>query len=78
MAIFDATNTTRSRRYRLLKRAKQENTRLLFVESICDDPVVLNQNYNMKLENDDYKGMDQKKAKADFLERVTAYEKVCS
>jgi predicted kinase len=56
VAIFDATNTTISRRYILAQRARKENVYLLFVESICDDDEVLNRNYNLKLQNDDYKG----------------------
>ena len=74
VAIFDATNTTKSRRGKLMTRAHEEGVSLLFVESICDDAEVLDRNYNLKLDNDDYKGMDPVKAKADFLERVKAYE----
>lgn len=76
VAIFDATNTTRARRKALIQRARRENVFLLFVESICDDQTVLERNYQLKLQNDDYKGMDPKKALADFIERVNAYEKV--
>ena len=56
VAIFDATNTTISRRLILAQRARKENVYLLFVESICDDEEVLNRNYDLKLQNDDYKG----------------------
>ena len=56
VAIFDATNTTISRRLILAQRARKENVYLLFVESICDDQEVLNRNYDLKLQNDDYKG----------------------
>lgn len=76
VAIFDATNTTISRRLALAQKARKESVFLLFVESICDDEEVLNRNYDLKLQNDDYKGMDPKTARADFLERVHAYEKV--
>lgn len=76
VAIFDATNTTKSRRLALAKRARQENTFLLFLESICDDENVLRRNYELKLQNDDYKGMDPDVARKDFLSRVKEYEKV--
>lgn len=76
VAIFDATNTTKSRRLELSKRAKRENVFLLFVESICDDKRVLERNYELKLQNDDYKGTDPAKARQDFLHRVVAYERV--
>jgi broad specificity phosphatase PhoE/predicted kinase len=74
VAIFDATNTTKSRRLSLCQRAKRENVFLLFVESICDDEEVLMRNYELKLQNEDYKNMDKAKAKADFIDRVRAYE----
>ena len=45
VAIFDATNTTISRRLALAQKARKENVYLLFVESICDDAKVLAQNY---------------------------------
>lgn len=76
VAIFDATNTTRNRRFALAQRARKENVFLLFVESICDDEAVLSRNYELKLQNDDYRSMDPEQARRDFLERVRAYEKV--
>ena len=76
VAIFDATNTTKSRRYALAQKARKENVLLLFVESMCDDQDVLARNYELKLQNDDYKGMDKEKAMKDFINRVKAYEQV--
>jgi hypothetical protein len=76
VAIFDATNTTIKRRLLLSQHAKEKGVELLFVESICNDQEVLRQNYNLKLQNDDYKGMDPEKARQDFMDRVRAYEKV--
>ena len=44
VALFDATNTTKSRRTMLVSRGKMEkNTMLVFIESICDDPEILAQ-----------------------------------
>jgi broad specificity phosphatase PhoE/predicted kinase len=76
VAIFDATNTTQHRRQALANRARRENVYLLFVESICDDQLVLRRNYELKLQNEDYKSMDRSKALEDFLARVVAYERV--
>jgi broad specificity phosphatase PhoE len=76
VAIFDATNTTKQRRAALIERSRQENTHLLFVESICDDQDVLHKNYELKLDNEDYKGKDRKMAIKDFEERVKAYQLV--
>lgn len=76
VAVFDATNTTKDRRLALAHRAASENVFLLFVESICDDQEVLMKNYELKLQNDDYKGMDPDTARRDFLSRVKQYERV--
>ena len=76
IAIFDATNTTIKRRMALSSRARAEGVSLMYIESICDDPQVLAQNYALKLNNDDYKGMDHSAALKDFTDRVTAYELV--
>jgi hypothetical protein len=37
---------------------------------------VKERNYTLKLQNDDYKGMDAVTARADFMKRVEAYEQV--
>mmetsp|Transcript_13704 Transcript_13704/g.22834 ORF Transcript_13704/g.22834 Transcript_13704/m.22834 type:complete len:506 (-) Transcript_13704:838-2355(-) len=76
VAVFDATNTTIKRRSKLANRARRENVFLLFVESICNNQEVLHRNYELKLQNEDYKGMPIEKARADFMDRVHAYEKV--
>ena len=74
VAIFDATNTTKARRMALMKRSRRENVFLLFVESICNDEKVLRRNYELKLQNEDYKQMDPEAARRDFAARVKAYE----
>ena len=61
VGIFDATNTTRERRFRtvpmfiasdkVLERCWHAEFNVLFIESICNDPVVLKENYEMKLKN---------------------------
>jgi len=82
VGILDATNTTVARRAKLIERCRREelegnaNIRLVFVESMADDPVLLESNYRMKLSNDDYNGADKEKALADFRERVKKYEAV--
>ena len=55
--IFDATNTTVARRRAVLERCARATTpiTLVFLETVCDDEVILQQNYRMKLINDDYK-----------------------
>eukprot|EP00931_Biecheleriopsis_adriatica_P059882 TRINITY_DN35904_c0_g1_i1.p1 TRINITY_DN35904_c0_g1~~TRINITY_DN35904_c0_g1_i1.p1 ORF type:complete len:457 (+),score=87.58 TRINITY_DN35904_c0_g1_i1:75-1373(+) len=74
VAIFDATNTTKKRRRTIVERcAEVTGVTPVFVESICDDLAVLEQNYRLKLGNDDYKNMDPVQAREDFLRRVDMY-----
>ncbi|CAE8590687.1 unnamed protein product [Polarella glacialis] len=76
--IFDATNTTVARRKAVMARCAQESppVRLVFLESICNDEIILQNNYQMKLGNDDYRGAEAAQALQDFLQRVHEYEKV--
>ncbi|KAG0256507.1 hypothetical protein BG011_004455 [Mortierella polycephala] len=76
VGIHDATNSSRERRKMLLNRLESEpNCRVLFIESICTDPVVLAHNISMKLSSPDYKGMDEAQARADFKKRLENYER---
>ncbi|CAE8618455.1 unnamed protein product, partial [Polarella glacialis] len=83
VGILDATNTTMSRRKKVLACCLEAAAghelaplRVIFLESICHDPVLLQGNYRMKLHNDDYKGsQDADAALTDFQKRVVAYEK---
>ena len=40
-----------TRRQKILERCYHANVDVLFIESICNDPVLLNKNYEMKLSN---------------------------
>ncbi|OAQ26995.1 bifunctional 6-phosphofructo-2-kinase/fructose-2,6-bisphosphate 2-phosphatase [Linnemannia elongata AG-77] len=76
VGIHDATNSSRERRKLLLNRLEQEpNCRVLFIESICTDPVVLAHNLTMKLSSPDYKDMDERQAREDFRKRLENYER---
>lgn len=56
IAIYDATNTTRARRQKLLDFCVLHSIRLLFVESVCDDPEMLMQNIvEVKVNGMDYR-----------------------
>jgi hypothetical protein len=56
--------------------ASKAPIQVVFVESICDDPVILERNYAMKLSNADYRDKDPVAAREDFLGRVAKYERV--
>ncbi|KAG2447462.1 hypothetical protein HYH02_007783 [Chlamydomonas schloesseri] len=76
VAVFDATNTTESRR-NLLRSKFHGHFQYLFIETICSDPAVLEQNYRNKMKySPDYKGVDVDQAVADFLARIAKYEEV--
>ena len=74
VGLFDATNTTIERRRKVREHCAQRNVSTLFIESLCDDPDVLEQNITLKLQNIDYRSVDPAVARADFLARVAAYE----
>jgi len=76
VAIHDATNSTITRRKMLIDRcSKENNLNVLFIESICNDASVLDQNIRLKLHSPDYRDMDPIKAREDFLARLENYEK---
>lgn len=76
VAIFDATNTTHERRD-YLRSFFHCKIPYLFIESICNDYDVLEQNYRYKmLYSPDYAGCDMEAAMRDFKLRITKYEEV--
>ncbi|OCH95219.1 bifunctional 6-phosphofructo-2-kinase/fructose-2,6-bisphosphate 2-phosphatase [Obba rivulosa] len=79
VGIHDATNSTRSRRQKIVERAAQEKgMSVVFLESVCDDPALIAANVALKVSSGDpdYKDMSREKAKADFLRRIREYEAV--
>ncbi|KAK9465063.1 6-phosphofructo-2-kinase-domain-containing protein [Lipomyces arxii] len=78
IGILDATNSTLRRRHSVLNRVKDRSNgalKVLFLESVCDDKELLEQNIRLKLSGPDYKGQDPDVALADFRMRVKNYEK---
>lgn len=50
VAVFDATNSTQERRKRIHKHIVEEmGYKLFFVESICDDPSIIEQNIMVRI-----------------------------
>lgn len=75
VAIYDATNSTRTRRKLVTECCKNHSLPLVFVESICDDPAVIEATIReTKLHSPDYVGMDPDAAVADFRARIQHYE----
>jgi len=76
VAIFDATNSTTERR-NFLRDRFHGRWEYMFLESICNDPAVLEKNYRMKMRfSPDYAGIDMNTALADFKARIAKYESV--
>ncbi|XP_002070923.2 6-phosphofructo-2-kinase/fructose-2,6-bisphosphatase 1 [Drosophila willistoni] len=76
IAVFDATNSTRDRRQLIYDIVvKQHGFRLFFVESICDDPSIIEQNIlEVKVSSPDYLNMNTELVVRDFLQRIEHYE----
>ncbi|KAL3915870.1 MAG: hypothetical protein SGILL_005442 [Bacillariaceae sp.] len=81
VAIFDATNSTDKRRRWVLEQCTNPSNRpgkptgVVFVESICDDEELLNENFRFKISNSpDYAGMNEEEAMTDLRNRVKKYE----
>lgn len=75
VGILDATNSTLSRRAKIMSRIhKEEDLKVLFVESICTDSELLEANMRLKLQGPDYRDQDPVLALKDFKARVKNYE----
>ncbi|XP_063064146.1 6-phosphofructo-2-kinase/fructose-2,6-bisphosphatase isoform X3 [Engraulis encrasicolus] len=75
VAVFDATNTTRDRREVILSFAKENGYKVFFIESICDDPEIIEENIKqVKLSSPDYIDCDKEEAVEDFLKRIECYK----
>lgn len=78
VGILDATNSTKKRRIKVLKRIQERTNgelKVLFLESICSDPAILDTNIHLKLSGPDYRDMDPELALKDFLGRLRNYER---
>ena len=82
VAIFDATNSTNKRRQWILEqctspefRGDDHQTGVVFVESVCDDVELINENYRYKISiSPDFRGMSTEEAMKDLKKRVQKYE----
>ena len=81
IAIFDATNSTKQRRQWVLEECTDPKKRggkvtgCVFVESVCDDEELLDENFRFKVRNSpDFKGMTEDEAIVDLKNRCKKYE----
>lgn len=77
VGIFDATNSTRERRKKILQKIHEKNKfiKVLYLESICSDKETVEKNIRLKLLGPDYKGKDPDSSLIDFKERLSNYMK---
>jgi broad specificity phosphatase PhoE/adenylylsulfate kinase-like enzyme len=77
IALYDATNSTRERRAWVRQACEQAGLEVVFVETTCDDPAVVDRNVReTKLHSPDYAQADPESAVADFLQRIEHYARV--
>jgi broad specificity phosphatase PhoE/predicted kinase len=77
VGIYDATNSTGTRRRMVEERCRQKGIPIVFIESICNDPAVIDANVReTKLSMPDYAGVDAVEAVSDFRARIAHYERV--
>jgi broad specificity phosphatase PhoE/predicted kinase len=75
IAIYDATNNTRERRDLVRARCAAEGLEVVFVESICNDPALIEANIRAtKARSPDYEGVPEEEAVRDFRMRIRHYE----
>ena len=78
VGVFDATNTTRARRAMitdLCRKNSKGDVGVIFIESICDDPQVIDANIRSKVTNSpDYAGYNVAEATRKFKARIEKYK----
>ncbi|KAI8347142.1 6-phosphofructo-2-kinase-domain-containing protein [Mortierella sp. GBAus27b] len=71
VGILDGSNTTEERRTELVERFKTCNVQSMFIETICDNPDIIDANIrNVKVSSPDYVGWDRADAVEDFKRRI--------
>ena len=74
VAVFDATNSTRTRRQWLLEQLSQRGIHCAFIESICEDERIIDANIaQSKLTSPDYVHTNKLEAITDFKARIAHY-----
>jgi broad specificity phosphatase PhoE/predicted kinase len=75
IAIYDATNNTRERRNLVRARCEADGLNVVFVESICNDPAIVEANIRAnKARSPDYLGVPEEEAVRDFRQRIAHYQ----
>jgi broad specificity phosphatase PhoE/predicted kinase len=76
VAIYDATNNTPARRALVRARCAERGVPVVFIESICNDPAVVEANIRAtKARSPDYLGVAEEEAVRDFRMRIEHYRR---
>lgn len=76
VGLYDATNSSAERRALVRQECERRGVRVVFVESICNDPSVLEANIRQtKATSPDYLGVEAETAVEDFRQRIAHYER---
>ncbi|WBW71345.1 6-phosphofructo-2-kinase [Schizosaccharomyces osmophilus] len=76
IGVLDATNSTYQRRKLIYDRVSQEeNLGIMFLESMCTEEQIFQQNMVLKARGPDYEGFESEEALADLKKRVDLYRK---
>ncbi|KAF9400875.1 hypothetical protein BGX21_003294 [Mortierella sp. AD011] len=71
VGILDGSNATEERRQELVERFKACNVHPMFIETICDNPDIVDANIrSVKVSSPDYVGWDRADAVEDFKRRI--------
>ena len=74
VGIYDATNTNTQRRRQVYDRCVSHGLDVVFVESLCEDPALIEANIReTKLTSPDYEGVNPDEAARDFRARIEHY-----
>jgi broad specificity phosphatase PhoE/predicted kinase len=77
VGVYDATNSTRERRMTVQGDCEKAGHQVVFIESICDDPDIIDANVRQtKLFSPDYVGVPADEAVRDFRLRIEHYARV--
>ena len=75
VAVYDASNTKRSQRQTIVKRFEAQNVQVMFLESLCDDPKVIEDNIKYIVQfSPDFQGWDTDAVIHNLHKRISLHE----
>ncbi|KAJ1032531.1 hypothetical protein NDA16_000554 [Ustilago loliicola] len=76
VVVYDANNSVQSRRYAIREKYGKLGVHVIFLESICTDPKIVEANVrSVKLGSPDYVNWDPEKAMQNYYSRIAGHEK---